>query len=73
MDQLEGVDPQQTAIQVVVQADTAAQRAQRESEALEASGVWKQGGCWCGGGDAQASVAGRMCVQLHRGVLLCLG
>ncbi len=37
VDQLEGVDPQQTAIQVVVQADTEAQRAQRESEALEAS------------------------------------
>lgn len=37
VDQLEGVDSQQTAIQVVVQADTAAQRAQHESEALEAS------------------------------------
>ncbi|KAI7843107.1 hypothetical protein COHA_003278 [Chlorella ohadii] len=41
VDQLEGVDPQQTAIQVVVQADTEAQRAERESEALE--GVLESG------------------------------
>ena len=50
VDQLEGVDPQQTAVQVVVQADTAAQRAQRESEALEASAARHDrrngGGSW---------------------------
>ncbi|KAL4443909.1 hypothetical protein ABPG75_011646 [Micractinium tetrahymenae] len=37
VDQLEGVDLQQSPVQVVVAADAAAQRAQREAEALEAA------------------------------------
>ncbi|KAL4855189.1 ABC transporter F family member 3 [Chlorella vulgaris] len=37
VDQLEGADLQQSAVEVVVAADTAAQRAQREAAALEAA------------------------------------
>lgn len=37
VDQLEGVDLEQSAVEVVVGADVAAQRAQRDSEALEAA------------------------------------
>lgn len=63
VDQLEGVDPQQTAIQVVVQADTAAQRAQRESEALEAS----VGKCAGGGGNLTGWLAAGACRRASRG------
>ncbi|KAL4449533.1 hypothetical protein ABPG77_007177 [Micractinium sp. CCAP 211/92] len=37
VDQLEGVDPGQSPVEVVVAADVAAQRAQREADALEAA------------------------------------